>query len=80
MNMDSKRIEKLIMKALLKEISEGERCELDGWLNASEQNRNFFESLHSEMYLKKAVGDHKSAIAGCGMETNKEKNGGSEVS
>ena len=55
MNMDSKRIEKLIMKALLKEISEGERCELDGWLNASEQNRNFFESLHSEMYLKKAV-------------------------
>ena len=34
MNMDSKRIEKLIMKALLKEISEGERCELDGWLNA----------------------------------------------
>lgn len=76
MNMDSKRIEKLIMKALLKEISEGERCELDGWLNASEQNRNFFESLHSEMYLKKAVGDHNRLLRGCGWKQIKKKNGG----
>ena len=68
MDMDSKRVEKLITKALLKEISEGEQCELDEWLNASEQNRSFFESLHSEEYLKKAVG------------ANKEKNGRSKVS
>ena len=71
--MDSKRIEKLIMKALLKEISEGERCELDGWLNASEQNRNFFESLHSEMYLKKAVGDHNRLLRDAGWKQIKRK-------
>ena len=41
MDMDSKRVEKLITKALLKEISEGEQCELDEWLDASEQNRSF---------------------------------------
>lgn len=71
--MDSKRMEKLIMKALLKEISEGEQCELDGWLNASEQNRNFFESLHSEVYLKKAVGDHNRVLRDAGWKQIKRK-------
>ena len=73
MDMDSKRVEKLITKALLKEISEGEQCELDEWLNASEQNRSFFESLHSEEYLKKAVGDHNRALRDAGWEQIKRK-------
>ena len=68
MDMDSKRVEKLITKALLKEISEGEQCELDEWLDASEQNRSFFESLHSEAYLKKAVGDHNRALRDAGWK------------
>ena len=72
MDMDSKRVEKLITKALLKEISEGEQCELDEWLNASEQNRSFFESLHSE-YLKKAVGDHNQALRKAGWKQIKRK-------
>lgn len=73
MDMDSKRVEKLITKALLKEISEGEQCELDEWLDASEQNRSFFESLHSEAYLKKAVGDHNRALRDAGWKQIKRK-------
>ena len=73
MDMDSKRVEKLITKALLKEISEGEQCELDEWLDASEQNRSFFESLHSEAYLKKAVGDHNRALRDVGWKQIKRK-------
>lgn len=73
MDMDSKRMKKLIVKALLKEISEEERCELDEWLNVSEQNRNFFESLHSEKYLKKAVGDRNRALRDAGWEQIKRK-------
>lgn len=73
MNLDSKRMEKLMMKALLKEISEEERCELDEWLNASEQNRNFFESLHSEVFLKKAVGDHNRVLRDVGWKQIKRK-------
>ena len=73
MDMDSKRVEKLITKALLKEISEGEQCELDEWLNASEQNRSFFESLHSEEYLKKAVGDQNQALRKAGWKQIKRK-------
>ena len=73
MDMDSKRVEKLITKALLKEISEGEQCELDEWLDASEQNRSLFESLHSEAYLKKAVGDHNRALRDAGWKQIKRK-------
>ena len=73
MDMDSKRVEKLITKALLKEISEGEQCELDEWLDASEQNRSFFESLHSGAYLKKAVGDHNRALRDAGWKQIKRK-------
>lgn len=73
MDMDSKRMKKLIVKALLKEISEEERCELDEWLNASEQNRIFFESLHSEKYLKKAVGDRNRALRDAGWKQIKRK-------
>lgn len=61
------------MKALLKEISEGEWRELEGWLNASEQNRKFFESLHSEEYLKKAVGDHNRVLRDAGWKQIKSK-------
>lgn len=60
--MNTKEIERLITKALLKDISEEEQLRLDEWLDASEQNRNFFESLHSEQYLKKAVGDRNRAL------------------
>lgn len=60
--MNTKGIERLITKALLKDISEEEQLRLDEWLDASEQNRNFFESLHSEQYLKKAVGDRNRAL------------------
>ena len=60
--MNTKKIERLITKALLKDISEDEQRQLDEWVNESVQNRDFFESLHSGEYLKKAVVDRNRVL------------------
>ena len=54
--MINREIENLIVKALFKEITDDEQRQLDEWLNVSESNRIFFERLHSEGYLKGAIG------------------------
>lgn len=60
--MNTKKIERLITKALLKDISEDEQRQLDEWVNESVQNKDFFESLHSGGYLKKAVVDRNRVL------------------
>ena len=60
--MINKEIENLIVKALFKEITDDEQRQLDEWLNVSEGNRIFFERLHSEGYLKGAIGDRNRAL------------------
>ena len=60
--MNRREIENLIVKALFKEISDDEQHRLDEWLNTSESNRALFERLHSENYLKGAIGDHNRGL------------------
>ena len=60
--MNRREIENLIVKALFKEISDDEQHRLDEWLDASESNRALFERLHSENYLKGAIGDHNRGL------------------
>lgn len=60
--MNRREIENLIVKALFKEISDEEQHRLDEWLGASESNRALFERLHSEDYLKGAIGDHNRGL------------------
>lgn len=60
--MNTREIERLITKALLNDISEDEQRRLDEWLNASGRNRDFFEGLHSEKYLKRAVTDRNRVL------------------
>ena len=60
--MINREIENLIVKALFKEITDDEQRQLDEWLNVSESNRIFFERLHSEGYLKGAIGDLKPGV------------------
>ena len=60
--MINKEIENLIVKALFKEITDDEQRQLDEWLNVSEGNRIFFERLHSEGYLKGAIGDRNREL------------------
>lgn len=60
--MNRREIENLVVKALFKEISDEEQHRLDEWLGASESNRALFERLHSENYLKGAIGDHNRRL------------------
>ena len=60
--MINREIENLIVKALFKEITDDEQRQLDEWLNVSESNRIFFERLHSEGYLKGAIGDRNREL------------------
>lgn len=60
--MNRRVVENLIVKALFKEISDDERRRLDEWLEASESNRALFERLHSESFLKGAIGDHNGRL------------------
>ena len=60
--MINSEIENLIVKALFKEITDDEQRQLDEWLNVSESNRIFFERLHSEGYLKGAIGDRNREL------------------
>lgn len=60
--MINREIENLIVKALFKEITDDEQRQLDEWLNVSEDNRIFFERLHSEGYLKGAIGDRNRKL------------------
>ena len=52
------RIDELIIKHLLQEISEKEKQELDQWLNSSEKNRYFFEQVMDRDDLKQKWKDY----------------------
>ncbi|HEX6427420.1 MAG TPA: FecR domain-containing protein [Niastella sp.] len=54
----SKRIEELIIKHLLQELSAKEKQELDQWVNSSERNRYFFEQVMDRDDLKQKWKDY----------------------
>ena len=71
--MINKEIENLIIKALFKEITDDEQRRLDEWLNISEGNRIFFDRLHSERYLKGAIGDRNRELRKEGWKRLEER-------
>jgi hypothetical protein len=53
MDANQHKIEKLIVLHLLKTINPEEQEELNNWINASSQNRSFFERICSEKTFEK---------------------------